>query len=541
MGWYNTIPSKTTLESWIKHKFNVLFHGRHGVGKTSMVFEAFDGLGWHLGREYLYFSAATIDPWVDLIGVPARVVGPDGEEFLKLIRPESIYKNEVRAFFVDELNRSHKKVRNAMMELIQFKSINGMKFPNLEIVWAAVNPDDDDELKFDVEKLDPAQEDRFQIQVQIPYKPSESYFAEKFKDPEMAEAVCKWWDGLPDKVKLQVTPRRLEYAIDVYQKTGDLRYVIPTEANGAILKQAIQCGNPEKTLMQLISAGDDIETRKWLAIENNLNATQNMICTNKQVCAAVLHLLSEERLVSLATKHKTIIDQLKAEPKKYEQVIRNLADNSQQKMLKEICIKLRNNLDSLEKSLDKITVPTRSSNEIQISPRRKAQIFTNYTIHSDNSVLHIGNMPCDLRRQISTIAAETTFASNSMQRGEILQKLGEIVHPDMSKEESEACLKISEAIAGYMATENYIKKYIPVISTCLIAWARTHEVNTVEALFTSYPFLTMILTEIADYPLSYIESDTQMALFRNYKNEEFANLSDKIETSRRQNVEGLLI
>ena len=44
---------------------------------------------------------------------------------------------------MDEFSRAHKKVRNAVMELIQFKSINGRKFKNLKIVWAAINPDDD--------------------------------------------------------------------------------------------------------------------------------------------------------------------------------------------------------------------------------------------------------------------------------------------------------------------------------------------------------------------------------------------------------------
>lgn len=30
------------------------------------------------------------------------------------------------------------------MELIQFKSINGKKFNNLKVIWAAINPDDGD-------------------------------------------------------------------------------------------------------------------------------------------------------------------------------------------------------------------------------------------------------------------------------------------------------------------------------------------------------------------------------------------------------------
>ena len=40
----------------------------------------------------------------------------------------------------DELNRAKPKVRNAVMELIQFRSINGIKFNNLRMIWAAINP-----------------------------------------------------------------------------------------------------------------------------------------------------------------------------------------------------------------------------------------------------------------------------------------------------------------------------------------------------------------------------------------------------------------
>ncbi len=141
------------LDFWIKNHYNVLFVGEAGVGKTSIVKSCFEkhNLRW------LYYSASTMDPWVDLVGIPKEVKLPDGTSYLDLIRPKEFQSDEVEALFFDEFNRSHKKVRNAVMELIQFKSINGKKFNNLKIVWAAINPDDGN---YDVEKLDPAQEYR---------------------------------------------------------------------------------------------------------------------------------------------------------------------------------------------------------------------------------------------------------------------------------------------------------------------------------------------------------------------------------------------
>ena len=172
---YSCFPNSETLDFWISNKLNVLFHGRHGVGKTSMIIQSFE----RNNIRFKQFSAATMDPWVDFIGVPKEQRDEKGS-FLELVRPKDFRDDEVEAIFFDELNRSHKKVRNAVMEIIQFKSINGKKFPNLKMIWGAVNPDDDDELKYDVETLGPAQSDRFQVQIEIPYKPYKQYFVEKY-------------------------------------------------------------------------------------------------------------------------------------------------------------------------------------------------------------------------------------------------------------------------------------------------------------------------------------------------------------------------
>ena len=115
------------LDFWINKNYNVLFIGKHGVGKTSMVKDAFNraGLNW------MYFSASTMDPWVDFVGCPKEIHKDDGTSYLDMVRPKQFHDDEVEALFFDEYNRSHKKVRNAVMELIQFKSINGRKYNNL--------------------------------------------------------------------------------------------------------------------------------------------------------------------------------------------------------------------------------------------------------------------------------------------------------------------------------------------------------------------------------------------------------------------------
>jgi hypothetical protein len=524
------------MTSWINNNFNVLFHGRHGVGKTSMVFESFHNKGWELGTDYLYFSAATIDPWVDLIGVPTKVQNELGEDVIKLIRPENINNRSIKAFFVDELNRSHKKVRNAMMELIQFKSINGLKFPSLEIVWAAVNPDDDDELKFDVEKLDPAQEDRFHIHVQIPYKPNENYFAQKYNNPDMAEAVCKWWNDQPEKVKLQLTPRRLEYALEVFTKTNDLRFVVPNEAHIPSLKAAIQTGNPEKTLLKLIEEKDDSTIRKWLAIENNLSSVQNLICTNRAVCSKVLHLLSDERMASFAAKYPIVLEQFKSDPQKYEKIIRDIADNGSNKTLRESCVNLVKYLDTSANELRKIVIPRKPLHNI--SKRRKAQIFNNYAFAPQNEVNHINNQQEKLAAQLVTIAAETNFADNSTQKINILQKLSDIVHPNMSEDEATIALQILDYTLSFSFDKKVEVKYMPLINSCILSYAKV-ENHTIATLFKIAP--NLLVNVVLKYLNNFQKSKLKREDFSvsQIANEEFADIPDDVEAAVKQSIEDL--
>ena len=132
--------NNSDLDIWIENEWNVLFQGKHGVGKTATVMAAFNrhDLNWK------YFSAATMDPWVDFIGIPKEKMDEDtGESHITLVQPKGL--REVEALFLDELNRAPKKVRNAVMELIQFRSINGIPFPNLKFIWAAINPDDEED------------------------------------------------------------------------------------------------------------------------------------------------------------------------------------------------------------------------------------------------------------------------------------------------------------------------------------------------------------------------------------------------------------
>lgn len=312
------------LDFWIKNNYNVLFQGKHGTGKTTRIIEAFNrnNLKWK------YFSAATLDPWVDFVGVPKEVKDENGMSYLDLIRPKCFAEDEVEAIFMDEYNRSNQKVRNATMELIQFKSINGKRFNNLRFIWAAVNPDkeldNDDSLEYDVDKIDPAQKDRFEIHVDVPYKPEHSYFKQKY-GPDIGKVSIDWWHELNDKEKDLVSPRRLDYALDIYTKGGDMRDILNNKLNVAKLIQELKNGSYRARLEVIFKEKNDEDAKKFVSDENNYNSTIKYITTNKSMLDYFFKFFPEEKQCSLISTDEVVLKYTMNQVPSYKDILNRVA------------------------------------------------------------------------------------------------------------------------------------------------------------------------------------------------------------------------
>ena len=193
--------------------YNVLLIGLHGTGKT----ESIKQMAERNGLKMKYFSCSTLDPFTDLVGVPVptdlldKDGNPTGEQYLKMVRPHDV--DEADLIFFDELNRADAKTLNAVFEIIQFRSINGDPLPNLKACWGAINPPDED---YDVDRLDAALLDRFDLYINIDPKPSVSYMSQ-FIAPQYAQVLSRWWNdhyidirkGVRDAKIDYISPRRL--------------------------------------------------------------------------------------------------------------------------------------------------------------------------------------------------------------------------------------------------------------------------------------------------------------------------------------------
>jgi energy-coupling factor transporter ATP-binding protein EcfA2 len=319
------------LDFWIEQQLNVLFTGKHGTGKTETVNALFTEKYGEQGVDWVYFSAATMDPWVDFIGVPKEVSDEKGP-YLDLIRPKVFRDSQIKALFFDELNRAHKKVRNAVMELIQFKSVNGRKFDNLEVVWAAVNPDDDvddDENKtYDVEPLDPAQLDRFHVHATMPYEVSRKYFVNKYGDHK-GHAACDWWDQLKPGLKDEISPRRLDYSIGIHMAGGNIRdFVLPIASNIKKLIDDLQNGSPNMQLDDLLKKFDPDTMQKFCRGSNNWEAVESRVIKNPKLIEEVFRYAHPEKQAALVASNKEIQKYVLDNPECFKPLLTSLSTNA---------------------------------------------------------------------------------------------------------------------------------------------------------------------------------------------------------------------
>jgi hypothetical protein len=182
------------------------------------------------------------------------------------------------------------------MELIQFKSINGRKFPNLKVVWAAINPDDHEVHTYDVEPLDPAQKDRFHVHIKMNNDLCRDFFIKKF-GVAWTESAFDWWNNLPEKTKDNISPRRLEYALDIYTEDGDISDVLPEACLPKKLTQALSHGSPKQKFLKILESEDTKLLENFLNDFSNINSVITIMESEERIALKCLKYIPKEALV----------------------------------------------------------------------------------------------------------------------------------------------------------------------------------------------------------------------------------------------------
>jgi hypothetical protein len=410
---------------WLDKNYNVLLEGKHGIGKTALILQAFE----KAGLSYAYFSGSTMDPFIDICGVPVRMEGSNGS-YIELIRPRHLVERPIQAIFIDEFNRTHKKIRNAVMELIQFRTINGKKFSeDLRVVWAAVNPDGEEGV-YDTDRLDPAQKDRFHIQISLPYECDLAYFSQKYGE-NIAKSALQYWDDLPQNQKDIISPRRLDYALGVWGDGGDVRDCLPSTSNPSRLISILAVGPAEMKLKTLMGKTD--EARRFLQNENNYSYAIKTILTNPEYMEFYIPLLANEKITSLYVQ----------EPKVKTHILADIKEKSREsvfvKPLAEIAIANQNAAIStqIREELDKVGI---------IAAPGQIQVFYFQNVTTNEVVVN---------------GLLTEEVKQTYHRAKLYEKLEKNVGATMSASAAKAIVSVINKLSNAQA--NTIKRDMPNI------------------------------------------------------------------------------
>lgn len=217
------------LSAYMGAGLNILITGEPGTGKTAMLKEAASKNSMRMQ----YYSASTLDPVIDLIGIPV----PDtANKRMEFYRPAGIETAEV--VFFDEISRASLQTMNAILEVTQFRSLNGEPLPNLKCVVAAMNPADAAQ---GTDELPAALADRFDVYLEAAVKADYSYLKRKYGESYARAGVSifddyqRSYNNAKRSKKNTIgylSPRRLDKLMEIYKafpKAETVRAVLPSD------------------------------------------------------------------------------------------------------------------------------------------------------------------------------------------------------------------------------------------------------------------------------------------------------------------------
>ena len=106
--------SDSEMDKFFDSGANVLVVGLHGTGKTSSMEACFK----RKGVPYIKYCGSTMEPYLELVGVPVASKDTKGP-FMEMVQRKEIRDCTVEAILFDEINRAPKAARSAIMEILQ--------------------------------------------------------------------------------------------------------------------------------------------------------------------------------------------------------------------------------------------------------------------------------------------------------------------------------------------------------------------------------------------------------------------------------------
>ena len=153
-----SVDFKTFLSivpSILDAKFPVLMRGRHGIGKSTVVYQIADQRGLPVVER-----RASQMTEGDLLGLPKVE-----NNVTQWLAPEWLHTacNEPVVLFLDEVDRATMEVRQGIFELCDSRKIAGYTLHEDTVIFACVNGGGDHGDQYQVGEMDPAELDRYTV------------------------------------------------------------------------------------------------------------------------------------------------------------------------------------------------------------------------------------------------------------------------------------------------------------------------------------------------------------------------------------------
>ncbi|PLV59734.1 AAA family ATPase [Thermotoga sp. KOL6] len=302
-----------------------LLVGHFGVGKTDIAKD----IAKETGRDLIILVLSQMEPG-DLIGLPAR-----SEEKTTFLKPDWWPENGNTIVFLDEINRAHRSVRNAIMQLLVDKRIHNHVLPNETWIMAAMNPPEEEYDQADL-ITDPAFISRFFI---LEVNPNASEWLEWASRNGVSEEVRNFIKNYPEflfsernlslKISLKPSPRSWYKLSNVLKTLTDEE----KEKYGYILAAGIVGPEAAKAFYDSFFQKTRIPSVESVLLEGKVERLKDMHAANTLVLRIVdfLSKIDRETLEkNLATFSHNLIELSEKIPKEsFYGILRFIVDESQ--------------------------------------------------------------------------------------------------------------------------------------------------------------------------------------------------------------------
>lgn len=310
---------KQSLPYLLKSGLVPLIIGRHGIGKSQTIKQFCVENGYNMVDVRL----GQMSDAGDILGLPDFIRDDSGQaQATKFMRPSWLPTKPRTIIFLDEVNRAHKDIMQAIFQLVLDKKVHEYNLPEECYVIAAANPNTEEYDTYDFIFTEQALVDRF---VHIKLEPSVDEFLDYASDKKMTPSLLAFLREHGNKhIHTYVDKFSLDYikssnrsliAADTLEKTGMPEELLKECLFGILgTETTLQYMEHRKNNMNKIAASDVLNNfakvkpivTKFSSTDENRNDVLKVTCDELKDLLKDLEKLETAQVANVKEFYATI-------------------------------------------------------------------------------------------------------------------------------------------------------------------------------------------------------------------------------------------